>query len=123
MICDQDCACGKVSSADLPIGAEKSPLAAEAQGALPVPQRSDQLGRAGLSPRRETIALSLSRQPACDLREQHRMMQDAARQTSNSARFIALTVRLAENGLAIGRLDALIHGQDAETAFVIVATS
>jgi RimJ/RimL family protein N-acetyltransferase len=58
-----------------------------------------------------------------DLREHYRGMQEAARQTSATSRFIALTVRLIDGDRAIGRIEALVHGRDAEIAFLFVASS
>lgn len=57
------------------------------------------------------------------LREQYRAMEEAAGSRSHGSRFMALTVRLAEDNRAIGRIEALVHGEDAEIAFLFVASS
>ncbi|MEM7666558.1 MAG: GNAT family protein [Pseudomonadota bacterium] len=58
-----------------------------------------------------------------ELREQYRAIENAARHITSAAQFNALTVRLARSEQAIGRIEALVHGPDAEIAFVFVAAS
>jgi RimJ/RimL family protein N-acetyltransferase len=55
------------------------------------------------------------------LRDQFARMEAASRGTRISGAYLPCTVTLSRSGQAIGRVEALVHGQDAEVSFVFVA--
>ena len=66
----------------------------------------------------EDVPMSLA-----ELRQQFGEAEAAAREGHGDAQFIPLVVKTEHDGRYIGRLEALVHGRDAEIAFVFIPES